>query len=91
MPDNLEYNRLQIEKTRAKAKIKAKTKVTKSATTARGKSIKNAVATKKSWSQDNLAKRKTSIDPTQISANDSDSDSILAPAVLFTVKKISDF
>lgn len=47
-----EYNWLQIEKVKAKAKTKA----TKSATTASGKNIKNAIATKKSWDQDNLAK-----------------------------------
>lgn len=83
IPGNLKYNQLQIEKVKAKAK----TKTTKLAIKARGKSIKNAVATKKSWSQDNLAKKKIFINPTQISANNSDGDSVLAPAILFIIKK----
>lgn len=72
-----EYDWLQIEKARIKA----------SATIARRKSIKNAVATKKSWNQDNLVKEKTFIDPIQILAKNSAGDSVLAPAILFIVKK----
>lgn len=52
-----------------------------------GKSNKNAVATKKSWSQNNLAKKKISIDSAQILANNSDSNLVLALVIIFTFKK----
>lgn len=71
MPGDPEYDRLQLEKARTKAQIRA----SKSAATARGSTTKNAV------------KEKISIDPPQVPANDSGNDSVPAPAVLFTVKK----
>lgn len=68
MPGDPAYDRLQLEKARTKARIRASKSV-------RGGTTKNAV------------KEKISIDPPQVPANDSDDDSVPAPAVLFTVKK----
>lgn len=71
IPGDPEYDRLQLEKARTKARIRS----SKSAATARGNTTKNAV------------KEKIIVDPPQVPASDSDDDSVPAPVVLFTVKK----